>query len=210
MAELILHEASCCLVIVDMQNDIVDPQGHFPRLGFWSESYDGLVERVAKLAEALPPGLRRAFTRTVYEADGSDGVVRRHRIIPDQFYERGVPRPQPVLVRGTWGVEIVDRLRPRPEDVVVSKRRYSAFYGTDLEVLLRCWGIETLLLTGVNAEQCVETTAREAFVRDFDVVVVGDCIGSWSTARLEASKQVVSFALGCVAESESILEALAR
>jgi ureidoacrylate peracid hydrolase len=210
MGDLVLNERSTCLVVVDIQNDIVHPDGHFPKLGFWNESYDGIVDRIAAFAAALPPRVRRVYTRTVYEPDGSDGIVRRHRIIPGQFYERGVPRPVPTCVRGTWGVEILDQLKPRPEDVVISKRRYSAFYGTDFEILLRSWGIETLLLVGVNAEQCVETTARDAFMRDFDVVAVDDCLGSWGTARLQASKEVIAYAFGCVTDAQTVCKALAR
>lgn len=81
---------------------------------------------------------------------------------------------------------------PGPEDLVVTKHRSSAFHGTNLEVLLRARGIRRLLLTGVLAEGCVESTLRSAFHRDFYVALVSDCTASYDAGIHEAYLKVVS------------------
>jgi nicotinamidase-related amidase len=70
-------------------------------------------------------------------------------------------------------------LGPEPEDFVIDyKRRMSSFYGTDLELLLRTLGVETVVITGVNTNTCVQCAAMEAYNRDFQVVVVRECVAS--------------------------------
>ena len=71
--------------------------------------------------------------------------------------------------------EICGEVRPQPGEVIVTKRRISAFTGSDLEVTLRSKGIDTLILTGVSTSGVVESTARFAFDRDYRLVIIGDC-----------------------------------
>jgi nicotinamidase-related amidase len=80
---------------------------------------------------------------------------------------------------GSPGTQIMPELGPAPGDYVINtKRRLSAFYGTDLEVILRALEVETILLIGVNTNTCVQCTAFDAFNRDLGVVVVADCVDS--------------------------------
>jgi len=85
---------------------------------------------------------------------------------------------------GHWkdrgGAEIVDEVKPRKGDKVICKHRNSAFYRTSLERYLRRKNISTLLLTGIATHGCVESTLRDAFFRDFDVVLVDDCCADMS------------------------------
>jgi ureidoacrylate peracid hydrolase len=75
---------------------------------------------------------------------------------------------------GTWQADFYGDVRPGHGDITISKHRYSAFHNTDLDLVLRSHGIRTVVLTGVLTNVCVETTAREAFVRDYYVVLVED------------------------------------
>ena len=100
---------------------------------------------------------------------------------------------------------IIPAPRPEGEDYVVHKRRFNAFYQTELEHMLRCWGIKTLIVTGVITEVCVESTVREAFIRDFDVLVDRDGVGSWDPKRHEASLVNMGFSYAKVAGQEELL-----
>jgi ureidoacrylate peracid hydrolase len=79
-----------------------------------------------------------------------------------------------VLTEGRWDWEVVDQLRPHPEDLVVKKTRYSGFYGTPLDSMLRTRGIRTLLFAGIATNVCVESTSRDAFFGDYWAVLLQD------------------------------------
>lgn len=75
---------------------------------------------------------------------------------------------------GTTNVEIYEGLKPHSGDLVVAKPRYSAFYGTDLEAILRSKGIDMLIISGTTTNVCCDSTTRDAFSRDYKVVFLSD------------------------------------
>ena len=79
-------------------------------------------------------------------------------------------------VAGTWGAQVVDELKPEKDDFVLQKRRYSAFQGTDLDQLLRELKVDTLILTGVVTDICIQHTAADAFFRGYKIIVPEDCV----------------------------------
>lgn len=83
------------------------------------------------------------------------------------------------LVDGTKGIEIYDEIAPKPGEIVVKKHRYSGFYGTDLDIILRGWGIDTVIVSGVTTENCCHATARDALFRDYKVVFLSDATGTF-------------------------------
>jgi nicotinamidase-related amidase len=90
-------------------------------------------------------------------------------------------------VDGTHGHEIVDELAPESGELVVRKHRSSAFWGTDLELLLRSNGIKTVVIGGCTTEGCVESTARDAMFNDLYVVIAVDCVASDDREQHDAS-----------------------
>ena len=92
----------------------------------------------------------------------------------------------PHAVRGTWGAKVVEELEPNDDDFVVTKRRYSAFFGTDLDLLLRELGVNEVVLTGVATNVCVLHTAADAFFRGYKVTVVSD--GTMSVPQEEQQR----------------------
>lgn len=82
-----------------------------------------------------------------------------------------------VCLPGSWGAQFVDELKPLPGEVVINKHRFGAFAGTGLDRLLRARGISSLIIAGVTTNCCVETTSREALMRNFHVVIAEDCVG---------------------------------
>ena len=189
----------CALLIIDMQNDFVSPGGYHHRQGRACEPMQAIIPAIQYLLRELPQEVTIIHVVTNREPDGSDDHWRIHKLLPERIRASGETlRPEHNVVRGTWGAEIADGLKPRPGDHVVVKRRFSAFYQTDLEMLLRCWGINTLIFTGVLAEICVETTARDAFVRDFDVVIAADGVASRDEGVLQAMLRLMGDAFGVV------------
>ena len=92
-----------------------------------------------------------------------------------------------MCAEGSWEGDFYGDIRPQPGEPVVTKHRYSAFYNTDLDSILRSQGIRTIVLTGVATNVCVETTAREGFVRDYYVVLVSDGTATYSDEDQQAT-----------------------
>jgi nicotinamidase-related amidase len=116
-----------------------------------------------------------------------------------------------ILVRGEYGHDIVDSLKPLPDEPVVDKPGKGAFYATDLENILRNRGITSLVVTGVTAEVCVQTTVREANDRGFECLVLSDCIASYFPEFYEMTLKMITAQggiLGWVAPSAAFLAAL--
>jgi nicotinamidase-related amidase len=107
-----------------------------------------------------------------------------HRLLPERFRRDGVDeRPPDRFVPGSWGWQLVDGLEPEEGELVVRKPRYDAFLRTSLEDDLRTRGIDTLAIAGVITNCCVDTSARSAFMRGFDVLVLEDCVGTFAEER---------------------------
>ena len=78
-------------------------------------------------------------------------------------------------IKGTWGAQVVEELKPREGDFLIEKRRYSGFFGTDLDLLLRELKVDTVVLTGLVTNVCVQHTAADAFFRGYRIIVLSDC-----------------------------------
>ena len=116
-----------------------------------------------------------------------------------------------ILVRGEYGHDIVDSLKPIQGEPVVDKPGKGAFYATDLETMLRNRGITSLVVTGVTAEVCVQTTVREANDRGFECMVLSDCIASYFPEFHEMTLKMITAQggiFGWVAPSAAFLAAL--
>jgi nicotinamidase-related amidase len=116
-----------------------------------------------------------------------------------------------ILVRGEYGHDIIDELKPLAREPVVDKPGKGAFYATDLDSLLRNRGISQLVVCGVTTEVCVNTTVREANDRGYDCLVLEDCVGSYFPEFQAAALNMIKAQggiFGWVSDSERFLEAL--
>jgi nicotinamidase-related amidase len=141
-----------------------------------------LVQRVARAVEsARAAGIPVLFSREVHRPSGVDGgrllwdgrggwVTNRPR------YGTGAQAPEAACVEGTPEAELLPELAPRPGEPVFDKRRFSCFVGTELDLLLRRLGTETLLVAGVCTDVCVLWTVGDAFQLDYHVRVLEDCV----------------------------------
>ena len=103
--------------------------------------------------------------------------------LKDDFIFKG--RMKVHSLRGTKGAEVVDDLKPQPTDIILPKRRFSAFFKTDLDQTLRTLGVDTIIVTGITTEVCVLMTAMDGLCNDFSVILLEDC----SASRSKASHQ---------------------
>jgi nicotinamidase-related amidase len=200
------------LVVIDMQRDFVDPGGFGEALGNDVALLRRALEPTRRVLDACrAAGVMVIHTREGHRPDLSDcppaKLVRgRHAITI------GDPGPMGrILVRGEYGHDIVDSLKPVAGEPVVDKPGKGAFYATDLENMLRNRAITSLVVTGVTAEVCVQTTVREANDRGFECLVLSDCIASYFPEFYEMTLKMISAQggiFGWVAPSSAFLAAL--
>jgi nicotinamidase-related amidase len=184
-----LDPTHTALVIVDVQNDFCDP-AEFPAAA-------SMLPRLrAFVRQARGAGVRLVFTRAVH-SETTDSPVWVSR-----FDDR--PHLLNTCRAGTAGADFHQDVLPQEGDLVIEKHRYSAFIGTSLELRLRAMGVRTLVFTGIATNVCVESTARDAFQRDFHVVLANDCTAASSPALQEASEENVRRYFGLVCHSEEI------
>jgi ureidoacrylate peracid hydrolase len=174
------------LLVVDMQNDFCEPGGWTHASGLDHEGCRKAIPGVQRAIDAARS--RGSWVIWVYWHNRPDlrnlGAPTLHSFkhTPEQKgigEELGNGR---VLVRGEWGAEMVDELKPymREQDVHIEKVRMSGFYGTHLDQVLRTQGIQTLFLAGVNIDQCVTTTMEDAYFRDYNAVLLEDACATSS------------------------------
>jgi ureidoacrylate peracid hydrolase len=162
-----INPAKTALIIVDMENDFVAEGA--PLRATMAPAVVPPLQRA--LAHARRTGMRVIFTTHAHRRDGSDmGVFGRSK---PPIVERMA------LVDGEPGIEIYDELKPLPQEVVIKKRRFSAFYGTDLDIVLRSSGIEAVIITGVTTENCCHATARDALFHNYGVIFLSDATGTF-------------------------------
>jgi len=190
MSELNLDPSSTALVLIDLQKGIVSGEAKPHPSGL-------VVENASKVADAL-----RALGGT---------VVLVHVGFKDakEQLAPNVDQPNPAGLPGPDWYKIVPELGPKEGDVVVFKRQWGAFYGTDLELQLRRRGIKTILLGGIATNFGVESTARDAWERGFEQIFIEDATSSRSAEGHEFTFKTIFPRLGRVRKTEEVVKALA-
>jgi ureidoacrylate peracid hydrolase len=160
-----------------MQNAFLDPSGSMAAMGRDVESLRTAIPGCVRLAqEARRRGVPVVNVQLCLRPDYRDGGVIFNEKTPGA-HELGA------MVAGTWDSEFVPELAPVEGDFVVEKRRFSAFYATTLESLLASLGVERLVLAGVLAGVCVESTARDAAQRDFRTLIAAEATADVTAER---------------------------
>ena len=155
------------LLIIDMQNDFVLPGAPLCVRG--AAPSVPVIRRL--LLQARTQGLPVIHIIRQHNRDGSD--VEKSR---QELFQEGPG----ICVPGTEGAQIVAALTPEPGEYIVHKRRFSAFFQTELDMLLRRLGVDTLLVTGTQYPNCVRGTAVDGMSLDYDVIVVTDACSAQS------------------------------
>lgn len=159
--------AKRCLLIIGLQRDFVDR---------WAQSeIHALVHNTNRLVSAFRrSGLAVIWVCTEFGPDLRDAFL--------EMRDKGIA----VAIEGTRGAELLDGLDWHPADRTIIKKRYSAFFKTDLEELLHEIGIDELVLCGINTHACIRMTAIDAYQRDFRVVLADECVGSYDKRHARA------------------------
>jgi nicotinamidase-related amidase len=159
--------ARTALLIIDMQNDMAHPDGRmFIRDA--AHRADAMGQVLQAFREVRAPVIHVVRS---YRADSWD--VERFRV-PYFQSDRGF------LVEGSWGRQIIDRLTPEPGEPIVVKPRFSAFMGTELDLLLRRAGVTRVAVMGQTLPNCPRTTMFDAVCLDYDVIGVEDGLATGS------------------------------
>jgi ureidoacrylate peracid hydrolase len=190
----ILSPESAAVLVVDVQNDFCHERGAIGRLGFDM----GAVQSSVRALEQFLKTARQAQVPVIF-------IVTQHSEWTNSkaWLTRGPRRGGEISGVRTWGAELY-QLAPTPGEPVIIKHRYSGFVGTDLDTILRSRERRSLLVTGVSTNVCVESTARDACMRDYHVVLVDDCCGALTLAEHEAALHNMRNYFGRVLNSRAI------
>jgi ureidoacrylate peracid hydrolase len=213
--------ATTAALVVDMQNDFCAKGGMFDRAGIDISSTRSAVQPTAhalacmRKAEIPVIYLKMGFRPDLSDFGSSDSPNRIKHLPMRVGTKVTAPdgRQSRILIRDTWNTDIVEELKPEPGDIVIYKTRYSGFYGTDLDDVLKTRGIKSLVITGVSTSVCVESTLRDAMFRDYRCLLLADCTGEAIGHDLprtnhDASLLVIQVVFGWVSESAEIIRAL--
>ncbi|VTU19432.1 cysteine hydrolase family protein [Variovorax sp. PBL-E5] len=170
------------LVVIDLQNDFLDPKGAYARGGDTNPSALRLPERVAGVARALKAagGMVLASQFTLWPDAAGEPMVSPHLLALRPYLKKGDFAP------GSWGQANVDALAGLI-DATVSKVAYSAFFNTQLDWVLRRAGIDTVAVCGIVTNGGVASTVRDAHMRDYRTLVLGDGCAAFGEERHQTS-----------------------
>ncbi|HHS14348.1 MAG TPA: cysteine hydrolase [bacterium] len=187
--EMQLNTKAAALLVIDMQRFFLDPESLTFTCGGAA-----VLENVKRLIGAFrKTGRPVIYTRHVHHPDDLDAGIMG-------WWWEGK------CIEGSPESEIHSELAPLPGEKVVFKHRYSAFYNTDLETVLRCLKVEDLVVSGIMTNMCCESTARDAYYRDYRVFFPADGTGSVSEEMHLASLLNLAFGFAYVNTSAMILE----
>jgi len=147
------------LIVVDMQKDGSNPDGltYYPQI-------NAMLPNISRVIEtAREEGAMVIFLQHCYRAGK---------------FDKNLIKMRPCCIEGTGGEEIDPRLDVRPEDYQIKKRRYSGFFGTDLDLVLRENDVRTVFIVGAKTNCCVRSTVTDAYYLDYNVVVIRECVAT--------------------------------
>ena len=194
--------AHTAVVVVDVQNDYIHSDGAQARSGNDVGAAQAVVPNILTFVEcARAAGVRVVWVRTEHTAwSNAEAWLNRQR------HRKRDLRRFPVCVPGTWGAEFY-AVEPEDGEPIVTKHRYSGFLNTDLDLLLRSQEIRTVVLVGVATNVCVESTAREAAMRNYRTVVLSDGTAAYSEEQHRSSLQTLDQYFGYVTTADELYEA---
>ncbi|ULL16673.1 cysteine hydrolase [Paenibacillus sp. H1-7] len=190
-----LEQKNAAVIVVDMQNDYCHPDGAIAKSGIDVSAVNKIIPRLRSLLDAAKAhSVPIIFLQTNHEKV-TDSEVWLSRF-PD-----GV---NPICHTGSWGAEFYE-VAPQHDDIIVKKHRYSGFVHTRLESVLQTLKIETLIITGVSTNLCVESTARQGFMLDYRIVLMSDACAAFSQEEHDMSLKTVDTYFGMVTDTEQVV-----
>ncbi len=188
------------LIVVDVQNDFCHPEGACARRG---SDVGAAMEMVPQLQQLIA-GARAHNVPVIY-------IQTFHEYATDSeaWTNRSGGKSGDVCRTGSWGADFYE-VAPLPGDIIVNKHRYSAFINTRLDSVLRTLKTETLIMTGVSTNVCVESTARHGYMLDYNIVFVEDACAAYSAKAHEMTLENIDQFFGSVVKTDQVLGAWER
>ena len=176
---ILIDAASTAVVVIDMQNAYASPGGYVDLAGFDIAGAAGVIGRVSQvLTTAREAGIQLVYLQKGWDADyveaGTPGSPNWHKSNALKTMRKRPELAGKLLARGGWDYDLVDALAPQPGDIRIHKTRYSAFFNSQLDSMLRARGIRTLIFVGIASNVCVESTLRDAFHLEYFAVMLSD------------------------------------
>lgn len=188
--KLRLEADRSAVLVVDMLNDFCKPGGAMVLPD---------CDRLLAPQQQVIAAARAAGAVVVFVNDG-------HR--PDLRDDREFQKRAPHCIEGTWGARVIDDLAPEPEDLTVTKRRYSGFFNTDLDLTLKDMRIDSVIVMGVVTNICVRSTVHDAFFHGYQVVVPEDCVAATGPREQASSLYDIATHFGAVCRAADVVAAL--
>ncbi|MEK0312641.1 cysteine hydrolase family protein [Cohnella sp. 56] len=189
-----LNPQDTVLIVIDMQNDFCHEDGASAKRGLADiTAFQACVPKIDGLiGQARAVGVPVVFVyMTLDDTTISEAWTNKHGT------------GMSIVIKGSWGADFY-KLYPQPGDAVVEKHRYSGFIGTNLNLILRSMGCKSIVLTGVLTNVCVESTARDGFMLDYNVTLVSDaCAGSSPEAHAGTLANIANV-FGSVLSAEQV------
>jgi len=184
--------AATVLIVVDMQNAYATKGGYLDLAGFDVSGTGPVIAQIARaVAAARAAGITVVWFQNGWDPDyveaGGPGSPNWHKSNALKTMRRRPEADARLLAKGTWDYALVDALAPEPGDIVLGKPRYSGFYNTQLDSLLRARGVRTLVFTGIATNVCVESTLRDGYHREYFGIVLADATHQAGPPALQES-----------------------
>ncbi|MDP5031676.1 MAG: pyrimidine utilization protein B [Paraglaciecola sp.] len=189
---LALKLSESALIVVDMQNAYASKNGYLDKAGFDISSTGPVIEQTAKAIEmARKAGMHIVFFQNgwdqQYSEAGGPGSPNWYKSNALKTMRKHPELMGTLLAKGTWDYQLVDELQPQEGDIVIPKTRYSGFYNTNLDSMLRSRGIRNLVFTGIATNVCVESTLRDGFFLEYFGVVLADATHQAGSSAIQES-----------------------
>lgn len=201
-----VYPSHTALIVVDMQNDFCAKGGVLDREGHDLSRIQSMTPRLIKFIDkARETRIPVIHVQMIFGLKNkwyiSDVGFEQHaRMSSKRFIQYSI------CEQDSWGADFFEGFEPLLGEFLVRKHRYSAFVGTDLDLILKSRGIRTLIMTGISTNVCVESTARDGFMRDYYIVLVKDCTAASSEEDYNCTLRNITRFFGEVVDSSDVLK----
>ncbi|MET0245541.1 MAG: pyrimidine utilization protein B [Sphingomonas sp.] len=184
--------AETAVVVIDMQNAYASPGGYVDQAGFDISGAAGTIGRIATVLEtARKAGIQIVYLQNGWDPDyveaGGPGSPNWHKSNALKTMRARPELAGTLLARGSWDYALVDALAPQPGDITLHKTRYSAFFNSQLDSVLRARGIRTIVFVGIATNVCVESTLRDGFHLEYFGVILEDATHHLGPPEMQAA-----------------------
>jgi|SRR5579859_3126223 len=197
-----IDPARTALFVIDIQRDFCAADGFSARIGSDMSTMEPAIDAVLRIIPAArKAGLKLVFMRVITRDETDPAVLKR---LMDR---RGRSGGQALCRAGTPGADYY-RVTPEPQDIEIEKIRFDSFIETTLDEQLRAAGIDTIIVTGVSTDCCVDSTSRSAFQHDYDVFVVADACAAGCPHLHNGALSALEKNVALLVNSDAVVEAL--